>query len=956
MANNNHFELTLDTLAPTGSITRPAQYCKAQEVCTIAKGDATFMYAWTDKTEDPSFDPATKTRIDAINSYTTECDGDGVYYAHVVLMDDVNNRSAVLTTQSITYDLTAPEVKNPNPKGEDVEITLRDGTKTEITRTREVAITFYFSDNLSGVKSYTLSGDLADDVTKTGILSTQEIAAGYATRNIVLSGSGEEDTSKTVSVTVTDNSGNTSAAVSDSIILDTEFLKGNIVLKQGTKQINSQWTNTAPVTVQLSLNHKTEDDVVAYKIYGAGLADPDTNWVSVTKGSAISVEKNFSTGDSANKVVEAIVRDDAGNETTLTSVFAKVDYSAPTVSIAIKSGETPYVSKVSGFTTKDLVPTVDASISGVASYTWKMDGNPYPDGTGTTAPTEFQVDSVNMGAGGAKVAKSFTLTVVDNAGNTTTSEPVVVYLDTVAPTGSITMPAWLNGDAADQTTYKKFSTAGATASATDGGAGMAYMTCWCSQTAVDETVVGTQVTYAANPTHSQIDWTGHGESATNYIHIKYVDAVGNAAIIHSAAFGIDTVPPTGGAVAFTRDAYPSTTAAVNLILPTDATSDMTTGAKFKIWGNITEAATEQTANWQAIAASKSVTLTTGDGIKTVNVKYMDVAGNITTADITDKTELDTSTPAGALILYDTDESKVIDAIRNIPDFVTRISYTDTDALGNVFYQVYGTFTYNSQAAQGLTYKTCTVYEPNKAYAIGDEILHNEGETKVYRVTTAVTAAQNTGWSAMNGKVTESTVWLPFEYDSGKQYKVIRNMYCTSGDGQKDVYLRVMDNAGNISSQVTSNFEYDTRPPIVTVTDIDHNRISKVHEYRYTSTGATTKYADETRFTFTPDSVIQAYKVCAYLDEEAAREDYPGDDASLEKDAWIEAQVAIPTTGGSVNMSATGLSSSAAVNAMIRGADYEAALGDVGEVDGGHFVVVYVQDLGGTWSVAASFET
>lgn len=946
MANNNHFELTLDTLAPTGSITRPAQFCKAQEVCTIAKGDATFMYVWTDKVANPSFNPATKTRVAAANSYTTECDGDGVYYAHVVLMDDVNNRSAVLTTQSITYDLTAPEVKDPNdPEGlthKAVEITLRDGTKTEITRTREVAITFYFTDELSGVASYTLSGDLADDVTKTGTFSAQELAANKATRNIVLSGTGEEDTSKTVSVTVTDNSGNTSAAVSDSIILDTEFLTGNIVLKQGTKQINGQWTNTAPVTVELALDHKTEDDVVAYKIFGAGLADPDTNWVSVTKGSAISVAKNFSTGDSDNKVVQAMVRDDAGNETILKSVFAKVDYSDPTVSIAIKSGETPYVSKVSGFTTKDLVPTVDASISGIASYTWKMDGNPYPDGTGTTAPTEFQVDSVNMGAGGAKVAKSFTLTVVDNAGNTTTSEPVVVYLDTVAPTGSITMPAWLNGDAADQTTYKKFSTAGATASATDGGAGLAYMTCWCSTTATDTTVVGTQVTYAANPTHSQIDWTKHAESATNYIHIKYVDAVGNAIIIHSEAFGIDTVAPANGTVAFTRDAYPSTSAAVNLTF-SDATSGMGTGAKFKIWGNITEAATEVAAKWQAIAASKSVTLTTGDGEKTVSVKYMDVAGNMSVTAVTDVTELDTSTPTGALTLYNTDEQAEVDAIRNIPDFVTHISYTDADDLGSVFYQVYGAFTYNSQAAQGLIYKACTVYEPNKAYAVGDEILHNEGETKVYRVTTAVTAAQNTGWSAMNAKVTESTVWLPFVYDSGEQYKAISNMYCTSGDGQKDVYLRVMDNAGNISNPVGPRyFIYDTTPPEVTVTDVDHNRISKVHEYRYTSTGATTKYADETHFTFTPDSEIQAYKVCAYEDQAAAEAGSHADDA-------------IGSTGGSVNMSATGLSSNAAVNAMIRGADFEAALGEAGEVDGAHIVVVYVQDLGGTWSAAASFE-
>ena len=49
----------------------------------------------------------------------------------------------------------------------------------------------------------------------------------------------------------------------------------------------------------------------------------------------------------------------------------------------------------------------------------------------------------------------------------------------------------------------------------------------------------------------------------------------------------------------------------------------------------------------------------------------------------------------------------------------------------------------------------------------------------------------------------------------------------------------------------------------------------------------------------------------------------------------------------------------AINCMIRGTDYEAALvarglvaGDTAE--GVHYVVVYVQDIGGTWSEAAVF--
>ena len=47
---NNKFGLTLDTLAPTGSITRTTpQYVNGQSTFAINKGDATYMYVWLSK-------------------------------------------------------------------------------------------------------------------------------------------------------------------------------------------------------------------------------------------------------------------------------------------------------------------------------------------------------------------------------------------------------------------------------------------------------------------------------------------------------------------------------------------------------------------------------------------------------------------------------------------------------------------------------------------------------------------------------------------------------------------------------------------------------------------------------------------------------------------------------------------------------------------------------------------
>jgi hypothetical protein len=61
MANNNHFELTLDTLAPTGSISGLGDYEKENKVLVITNDGATFKKVW--------FDALSK---DAV---TKECEG-----------------------------------------------------------------------------------------------------------------------------------------------------------------------------------------------------------------------------------------------------------------------------------------------------------------------------------------------------------------------------------------------------------------------------------------------------------------------------------------------------------------------------------------------------------------------------------------------------------------------------------------------------------------------------------------------------------------------------------------------------------------------------------------------------------------------------------------------------------------------------------------------------------------
>lgn len=103
---------------------------------------------------------------------------------------------------------------------------------------------------------------------------------------------------------------------------------------------------------------------------------------------------------------------------------------------------------------------------------------------------------------------------------------------------------------------------------------------------------------------------------------------------------LDTLPPSGLSVQINGEAlYTASTAAMLGITVSDA---VTTGYQMKIWG-VSGAASEAEASWETFAASKSVTLPAGDGLKTVSVKVRDDVGNETAA-ATASITLDTAVP------------------------------------------------------------------------------------------------------------------------------------------------------------------------------------------------------------------------------------------------------------------------------------------------------------------------
>lgn len=115
---------------------------------------------------------------------------------------------------------------------------------------------------------------------------------------------------------------------------------------------------------------------------------------------------------------------------------------------------------------------------------------------------------------------------------------------------------------------------------------------------------------------------------------------------------LDTLAPTGLTVSLNDSAEYTTSATVTLSVEVE--DSPTTGYQMKIWG-INSAENEEDASWETYTSSKSITLISGDGQKTVYVKVRDDVGNETSA-VTDTIILDTKVPS--VTITGPDKSKI----------------------------------------------------------------------------------------------------------------------------------------------------------------------------------------------------------------------------------------------------------------------------------------------------------
>ena len=831
MAKNN-FTLTLDTLAPEGSIVRPAQFLNdltGKEV-TISSNDAVLMKVWFDTVPAGDISKAPTSFEKFATKKAVVLPSEGTYYAHVILRDEVANDSAIISSEEIVYDVTAPVI-------EGFLMTDLDGSDI-ITNAYTVNYVFNYSDTLAGCTSARIYGDHIEEQT------FNVAGSGSKEGQITIKSTAPQGDIK-VFVEVTDNAGNVGTA-NDTIILDTE-MDTPILAIRGLS--DGDWTNATSITTVLTSG---DTDIVAYKIWEVGTTEPEYTPIS-TNGS-LSVEKVFEISTEGKHEFTAKVKDSAGTEATTTTRSINVDQSAPVVTAAV---DKTLVSHVEGHNVVKFSYTSDCSISGEKSVVVGINGTTYNGDIAAVASTNF-----------VEGANTITVTVTDIAGNVN-SASASVTLDTKAP-ANIELDGTLNS------WYKDENPFGVSVRATDEHV-ISTMYAWTIGPDGNANIIPdgtTAVAVTGNPQAiiaSDIKW-GHAQAENNYLCVAVVDEVGNIGYLTPVSFGFDSVKPEG-TVKFEKTIYGSQSAKV-LISYSDATSGV---AQMKLEGDITS------IDWENVAETRSVELTKGDSLKSVKIKFRDVAGNESEwIDGLNSAELDESKPSAAITLFKEDGVTTKPQVSAEAKTVVKISYTDADGRGAVEYKLYGDFAESSEE------------------------------------------------------------WVAFSTDKGTDSKSITVTAIAPTTEEKvarNFHVVVRDNAGNESPVASASFYLDPTKPEADVQDLDHNRISKVHEYRNCIVETHLpgdSYADEVKFYIAPSEIITEYKVCAYLDAEAAKAGKPTD-------------TAIPMTAGSVHMSGT-TNSAERIDCLIKGADYEAALGGEGH-DGAHFVVVYVKNEADLWSAS-----
>jgi len=207
--------------------------------------------------------------------------------------------------------------------------------------------------------------------------------------------------------------------------------------------------------------------------------------------------------------------DNAGNTSSNATMTVSLDTTPPTVSLVLPPTTSGWYN-----TQPAISPTASDATSGVASIEYSLDGGP------------FQSPLATMSDG----AHSFTVRVTDKAGNSVTSAPYNVKVDTTSPVSVFVSPP----EGSTVVAAGNFTMSGTTSDATSGVAG--------AQISVDNGSTWSPLT-VSNGSWSFLWDTGKVANGTYQVYVRGMDVAGN--IEHTAHITV-TVANQGPGVSITK--------------------------------------------------------------------------------------------------------------------------------------------------------------------------------------------------------------------------------------------------------------------------------------------------------------------------------------------------------------------------------------------------------------------
>jgi hypothetical protein len=765
-------EVTIDRTAPVASATLGAgtefATTTAVELAVIANEDAARMAVALSGTLDCA---AASYTTFLSRSTVTLPSTDGVYTAQVCVEDAVGNRSAQPARASVVLDLTDP--------------------------TGTVSIDGGNSFTTSLLPSVLLSNTSPDVVR---MAATPNAGLDCATASYVAFSPGVAvrlpgpDGLQTVSVCLKDAAGRT-ARIEDSIVLDRAAPRGTIVVAGGA-------TTTALREVDVTLTFDADTDGVFVSAFpvacaGAVYSAPTTT----TSVSLPFVGEN---------TVTACLRDGAGNVSTVTDDIFLENTAGDALVIAIDGGAAAARSRSvvvnlfrpsTDFTEMKLVegPVLDcADLSGYEAF--------------NTSKTL----SLSSGTSPAEGTRTVTACVRSPTANTTKSASDTVFLDTFAPSGSITLDAGAP--------ITRSATVTATLANTFAPQGE-VVTVALSESS---TLVGGECSGSFEAFAAARPFTFSGADGARSVFLCLRDVAGNTREV-SDTITLDRAAPAPVFVTVPSTST-STSVTASLNFPTDA-------VEIAIAAGALDCTTTQT--YAAASATRGLTLAAVEGAQSVIACFKDAAGNVSQA--TASTVLDLVDPAGTVAINDgaafTTTRNVTLALSASAD-VARMAIAEASSTPDCQAATYQAFTSRPslQLSAGDGEKTVQVCLEDragrKAAAVPDTIVldttapngtlvidDGAAATRVRTVTLALGAGGNA--DVVAAAVAEGSITCNASNLAYVPFSPVTAFLLSSGDGEKTLRSCLKDAAGNVSS--TSGLDtitLDTEAPTLPAAPVD----------------------------------------------------------------------------------------------------------------------------------------